>query len=284
MKSPPHGVKTPEKAPFFAEVPLCRSFRFSFSRVRCTVFWVAMIISAVSLEHVGCRAQRSSVGSSELLLHTADGLSLNATLYPVSHPHPPALILLHEIGGDRSQWSGFASRAQAAGVMALALDFRGHGIRDRSAQSRPYQLFDETDWTKLLYDVAAAHAALLEAGADPNNIAIVGAALGGSVGLTYSDQSRATQAVVIVSPGLEYETYTIEPIAARLRNVPTLLLVAEGDSYSLQSAHQLKSVSEAFFELRTFPGTAHAAQLLALSDTANAQILQWLEGIFASIP
>ena len=67
------------------------------------------------------------------------------------------------------------------------------------------------------------------------------------------------------------------PAMTRYANRPSLLLVSEGDSYAADSAKQLTGTAKGNCELREYPGSAHAIDLLDTSANAREQIALWLD-------
>ena len=59
-------------------------------------------------------------------LAAPDGAMLKATYYAANAPGP-AVLLLHMCNTDRSSWDPVGRQFSAAGIHALALDYRGYG-------------------------------------------------------------------------------------------------------------------------------------------------------------
>ena len=57
---------------------------------------------------------------------TPDGVTLKATLYPSASPGP-AVLMLHQCDDHRTVWEPLGTRLAAAGITALAIDYRGYG-------------------------------------------------------------------------------------------------------------------------------------------------------------
>jgi uncharacterized protein len=55
-----------------------------------------------------------------------DGVTLKGTLFPSASPGP-ALLLLHQCDDRRTVWDPLGQRLAAAGITALAIDYRGFG-------------------------------------------------------------------------------------------------------------------------------------------------------------
>lgn len=110
-----------------------------------------------------------------------DGVALKATYYDAGTPGP-AVILLHMCNTDRTSWDPVGRQLSAAGIHALALDYRGYGesagprFTELPAQERQ-KLVNE----KWAADVDAAYTFLVsQGGVDKSRVG----AGGGSCGVT----------------------------------------------------------------------------------------------------
>lgn len=216
----------------------------------------------------------------DLTFTTTDGYTIAGTLYVVDRPAPAGLILVPMLGTTRQRWLSFAQAAQAEGYLSLAIDMRGHGDSTvRRGMKTSYKSFSTQDWLGVTNDIAAAKKALLDAGADPNNIAVVGASIGANLALRYATGDSEIQAAVLVSPGKEYHGVTIEDALAEYGQRPLMLMTTTGDSYSQETCTALKQLAKTHCELHEYPGAAHGTDLLDTNENANGQILLWLSAI-----
>jgi pimeloyl-ACP methyl ester carboxylesterase len=124
-----------------------------------------------------------------------------------------AVILLHMLGRNRSDWNDFASTLSNKNndYAVLSIDLRGHG--ESTSQNGntiiSFQSFTPNDFNKMIMDVKAAKQFLVtQKNVNPNNIAIVGASIGANVALNYAASDPSINAVVLLSPGLDYKGVT----------------------------------------------------------------------------
>jgi alpha-beta hydrolase superfamily lysophospholipase len=184
------------------------------------------------------------------------------------------------LGSDRSQWDAFARRAQREGYASIAIDLRGHGDSlPPSGSEVSYKSFETADWLGALQDIDAAKAALLQHGADPENLAVVGASIGANLALRYAVAHQDIQAVVMLSPGLDYRGIQTEPDVLAYGKRPSLMLTTTGDSYSATSCTTLKALSPGFCELREYGGATHGTDILDAEQASTDQIFLWLSHI-----
>jgi pimeloyl-ACP methyl ester carboxylesterase len=195
----------------------------------------------------------------------------------VQGDNPPGLILAHRLGSDRHEWDTFAGRAQSQGYFCIAFDARGHG-QSLAADGRAvsHRDFRDTQWLAMVDDFAAAKEELIRRGVDPENIAVLGAELGGSAALYYSRSDPDIRSVVLLSPGRKYKVFDTEATIRDLRGTPILLIATEDDSYSLSSSISLKEAAQGYCELRTYAGSRLGVDILAFSENATAQVFRWL--------
>jgi dienelactone hydrolase len=218
-----------------------------------------------------------------ITLETADGYAVRASLYRVSNPNTPGLIFVHMLGASRQDWDAFARRAQREGIMSIAFDMRGHGESTKRGNDRvSYRSFAPADWSNVVQDVSAAKKALLEAGADPENIAAVGASIGANLALTYAAGDEQIQALVLLSPGIEYHGVKALTAIDAYGNRPILLMTATGDAYSAQSCIALRAAARGQCEIREYDGGAHGTDLLDSHTQCGEQILLWLRPIIGT--
>ena len=246
---------------------------------------VAVCILALALLQIGACTRDTAPVVADVQFDTADGFRIHGTVYPIESDRPPGLILVHMLGSDRSRWQDFARRAQRAGFMCLAYDMRGHGQSSvQNGQSRPFARFADSDWAAATGDIEAAKKALVAQGADPANLAVVGASIGANLALVYAQRDRDIQAVVLLSPGLEYKSIRTEPVMKAYPGRPVLLMASEEDTYSAKSCAVLKEAARGYSELRGYAGSAHGTDLLVSEQGAAEQILMWLGEILQSDP
>jgi len=227
-----------------------------------------------------CRRPHSPTAGAppeDLALTSADGVQLAATLYRAKETNPPGLVLVHMLGADRRVWNSFAESAQRAGFMCIAFDLRGHGESIFKNDARiSYRSFTPHDWQDVSHDIDAAKRALTVQGADPNNLALVGASIGANLSLDYAASHKDVQALVLVSPGLDYKGIKAQPALKTYGKRPLLLIFSEGDAYAASSGWALKGAAVGLCELREYAGTAHGTDLFDVSRNAAEEVCLWL--------
>jgi pimeloyl-ACP methyl ester carboxylesterase len=208
-----------------------------------------------------------------------DGAMVYGTLRTPAQPNRPAMLLLHMWGSDRTSWDLFARAAASQGFMTLAIDLRGHGDA-RAAGANVVATAPESLVNDILeHDIGSAIDYLVDNGADPDNLVLVGASVGANLALAYASVDTRIQAVVLLSPGEEYRGVAVMPALDAYSHRPLMILATEGDSYSAQTAREMKSAAQSYCELRMYRGTAHGTDILVTIQSAINQIFLWLEPI-----
>jgi len=250
------------------------AFPFIYRHFRALGILAALVLLTA------CSQKSPPPTSRDVTLVTEDEYHIAATLYPVSADHPPGLILVHGYGGNRHDWTAFAKRGQRAGYMSIAIDLRGHGASAHQAgKSIDYHEFTKKDWMDTLHDIDAARKELIKEGADPDNLAAVGASLGANLVLHYALHHDDIQAVVMVSPGLDYHGIQTEKAIQAYGKRPVMFVYATGDTYAASSAQRLKALATGYAELREYQGAARGTDIFDRSLNANEQIFTWLKPI-----
>lgn len=208
---------------------------------------------------------------------SADDTIIYGTYYPVADAKPPGMALVHMLRSNRQAWESFAMRAQAAGIATLAIDMRGHGESvQRGTDILSYSEFDTADWERVMLDIDAALDELRARGADPDNLALVGASIGGNLSLRYAATHPEVQALILLSPGSDYRGIEIKDDLKAYGRRPIMLVVAEGDAYSVTSVRELDAIAPGLCEIREYPGAAHGSDIFMTAEGAEAQALLWL--------
>jgi len=178
------------------------------------------------------------------------------------------------VAKDRYSWDAFAREAQTAGFMSLAIDL-----------PYAYQAPAPDEKDQALATLAIAKKVLIERGADPDDIVVVGASLGANLAAHFLSADPALFAAVLISPGLEYRGVVCDrDLLQAAGRRPVLVMVAKGDSYAASTARALREEAAGLFELREYEGAAHGTDLLERSEHATAQALVWLDQMLNRAP
>jgi len=87
---------------------------------------VCRILAGLALASLPVAASASAPPARDVDVAAPDGVTLKATYYPAAQPGP-GVLLLHMCNTDRGSWAPLGPQLAAAGLHALALDYRGYG-------------------------------------------------------------------------------------------------------------------------------------------------------------
>ncbi|MGH2946258.1 MAG: alpha/beta hydrolase family protein [Solirubrobacteraceae bacterium] len=211
----------------------------------------------------------------EVSYATSDGVKISATLRlpPGRAPRPiPAVVLVHQLGGDRHDFNALLPALGRAGYATLAYDIRGTGRSNGMVDGTVFRPgTDRAAYVAMMpRDVTAALRYLRgRPDIDGERIAVVGSSWGANVAIAASRLPGGPAATVAVSPIAD----TIARSVQRRGRPRGVLLIA--DRAELGSAWELA---------RGFgrPGRVALAQreghgVMLLPDRAvRAEILDWL--------
>ena len=205
--------------------------------------------------------------SKRVTLTTDDGIGLVASYYP---GRENAVILLHMLNRDRSDWKEFASELNRRGYTVIAPDLRGHGDSDLNWMS-----FKDPDFQKMVNDVAAAADYIYRKNeVDIESVYVVGASIGANLAVMYGVTDQNVKKVVMLSPGSTY--HGLNPLDAVFDfNKPILLVYSQRDTYSANSARTMEEMGKAERKMIAYRDShAHGTDMFAEHDTAGDDLEQ----------
>jgi non-lysosomal glucosylceramidase len=202
-------------------------------------------------------------GAEAVQLTTPDGVALAGLYYPPSQPVAPGVLLLHQRGGRKENWTSLAQLLQKNGYAVMTVDFQGHG------QSKGV-----VNWLQADQDVLAAYDFLAgQAEVDPSRIALIGASIGTQEAITFAavhpDQVRG---VAMLS------TFASKAIEQAIQTYPgpVLLIATEGDKAATLVTRQLAKIvpkAEVFILKNS---DRHGTQMLRSELKIETILLDWL--------
>jgi pimeloyl-ACP methyl ester carboxylesterase len=169
----------------------------------------------------------------------------------------PIVILLHMYPADRTSWGDFAKKLSDVGIAALAIDMRGHGKSTEPAEMHLAQRRQQRDprlYGAMHNDVAAAYQWLAQRpGLDLARFAIVGASVGCSVAIDYARRDRSVDAVVCLSPGINYMGLDSVAHMRGYANRPILLMASQEERAACETLAKLSDKAA----LKIYPMNGH---------------------------
>src|SRR5262249_2137018 len=147
----------------------------------------------------------------------SDGLVIAATYYGAAKRPAPGVLLLHMVGGRKEDWGKFALQLRSAGFNVLAIDLRGHGMTG-----------GDLAWTKAPGDGKPVIAEFrARPSMIPDKVFIVGASIGANLALNACVDVSQCKAVVLLSPGLNYQGIETADAIVRYGARPVLIVASK---------------------------------------------------------
>jgi alpha-beta hydrolase superfamily lysophospholipase len=251
-----------------------------FTRSLFIAFAIAFTVSRAPAQQPPPRAVR---------LTTADDVGIAAAFYPATTNPAPGVILVHDYGKNRDEWSSFIPGLRSAGFAVLSFDLRGHGESTRRLTAEgpkvlDYQNFNAHDFQDMLLDLEAAYDWLVaQSGVDKSRVALVGAGLGANLALRYGAFNDEIRAFLLFSPAFVYQNVRTDDVIAKLRQRPVRICVSQFDAFSYESCKRLIDLHiqagnpGGTNDLTVCSGSNHGAQMLANVKQLPGITIVWLK-------
>lgn len=159
-------------------------------------------------------------------LSTKDGWTLSAVYLPTTKD--TTVVLLHDLGKNKEEFSSFRKALAKAGFGYVALDLRGHG---QSATKANYKSFEkegpDNPFNKMMQDALAAVSFLKSKGISEEKIILLGTGLGANVAAKTAGAAPNLQGIALISPGVNIRD--VLPVPALRAYKGAVLLAASSD-------------------------------------------------------
>lgn len=242
----------------------------------CLIFWVNPSFAAQKRKPV------------ELEIPSFDGFKLSATLDVPDGASlknkVPMVIFLHSICQSQGIWEGFPKEIKdSLSVATLNIDLRGHGksVKTKKNKGLYWQDLQPADYKKMPDDILEPLKFIRKnyPEVDSNNIAIIGASLGATVGTMAAsfDHDDSVKTVIMISPMLEYKGFDMRLPIVKYGAHPILILVSKKDRTPYNSSVELIKFAQGRKQLKVFPFGGNSESLLKFQPEAKVLIKNWLE-------
>lgn len=201
-------------------------------------------------------------------LPSADGVTIAGEFYEGSARPSPAVLLVHMLTRNKSEWGGLPDRLRDLGLTVLTIDLRGHGQSSGSAQDLPL----------MTQDVRAALQWLVSRpNVRPDAMAVVGASLGASLALLASVEVPQVRAIGLLSPSLDYRGLRTDVgLIKRLGSRSLWLASSAEDPLALRTMKDFAAEPSGPREQHVSTAVAHGTALLDRDADLGRTLVDWL--------
>ncbi len=210
----------------------------------------------------------STATAGEVSLTTSDGVHLASEAWGDG---AEGVLLVHDEGRSRQDWSTLAPRLAANGFRVLALDLRGHG-GSSTAPAPP------AEYVKMPADVVAGIGWLESHGA--SKVHLVGAAFGANLALQVAGSNALVSDVVALSPQLNAQGLKVSGVLAGYGERSLLAVASEDDTLSARAASYLIQQTTGPKHLQLYEAAGSGARMLNGAPDLETLVLSWLNGTF----
>ncbi|MEO0324713.1 MAG: alpha/beta fold hydrolase [Myxococcota bacterium] len=194
-------------------------------------------------------------------------------------PGSPAVVLLHQVGADRTEWSPVILALVEAGFSVLAYDQRGHGasVRAPDGSRRDPRALSTEEWRALPEDVGAALRWLAARDAPPRAVVLGGSSVGSSAALVAGAAAPegTVAGIFVLSPGRRYRG--IDAVAPLPRYGGKLLAVAaEAETGAVDMLRTIDRLADGADTLVVEGATAHGLRLLGDDATLLGRLVTFV--------
>lgn len=228
----------------------------------------------VSLLLLSCSREQETTADTvqqrdDIFTVTADDVQIAVAYSPMANAEQ-AVLLLHMLGRDKSDYETLTKYLNYHNFTVLAIDFRGHGNSDLD-----YTTFTDKDWQNLVLDVQAGVDVLEAQGY--TRIAVVGASIGANAALKQAVQDTRIDSLVLLSAGESYRGINATAVAS-FYNRPVLFLASYADIDAAVAATKLFNAVNTDAKNIKLYDNGHGTELLDLyGETVGEEILVWLQ-------
>lgn len=205
-------------------------------------------------------------------LEASDGLELVANFYlpTIGAEDPaPAILMMHHHGSKKEAWlqSNAIPPFLEAGYAVLAVDLRGHG---ESGWRQNWELtFDDTQrWITWLTEQPEVN---------PAAISIVGASIGGDLGLNVMVEDERIRTIVVLSPAVEVQGVTTDDAVAALAGRPVFLITGASDDFSREAVVTLLPLMTGNSQVRLYDTSVCCTFFFMTEPHIAESIIAWLD-------
>ncbi|MEC7239880.1 MAG: alpha/beta fold hydrolase [Myxococcota bacterium] len=219
---------------------------------------------------VACLAWLPAAQAADVNFSAADGQRIAAFHNPVGSSKR-GVVLVHDDGGNGSDWEFFANRLKRTGFHTLAVDLRGHGA------SRVNGRLSNEDYTAMKADVIAAVNWLRRKGVE--ELILIGAGLGANLALQTAAEDTEVSKLVLLSPRHRVKGVTVDGFLGRYGERPVMIAVSVEDTYASKTSLLLDSQAVGEHKMEILSNAGSGTQMLDREPSLASTIQGFLNDV-----
>ena len=231
----------------------------------------------VFLLHGVSAPAQSPPAARDITITAPDGTSLKATYYAAAKPGP-AVLLLHMCNTTRTSWAPLGLQLAAAGIHALAMDYRGFGESggDRY-DGLAFQDAQTTVNEKWPGDVDAAYAFLLaQPGVDKTRTGVAGGSCGVNQAVRFARRHPEATSLVLLAGSTDAEGFRF---IEQTHWLPIFAAAAADDQYDARAPQLMEWLLALSGNPRNrfsgFKDGKHGTEIFGPHPELPTQIVAW---------
>jgi dienelactone hydrolase len=236
---------------------------------------------------LGCTLVAQGAGGSRTVtIPTADGTRLAGTYYDAARPGP-AVLLLHMCATTRQSWEPLAPQLAAAGIHALAVDYRGFG---ESGGDR-FQAMAPGDAQRVVAerwpgDMDAAYDFLVsQPGVDRTRVGAAGASCGVAQAAGLAERHAEVRSLALLAGGLDVAGLTF---VSNTPWLPIFAAAAGDDRYDANARASMQWILALSGNPRNrfsgFRDGGHGTEIFGRHPDLASQIAAWFTDTLVQHP
>jgi alpha-beta hydrolase superfamily lysophospholipase len=164
-------------------------------------------------------------------IKTSDGVKLAASFYKPAN-RSPAVLLVHDAGGNRAQLEPMAERLVKANFGVVTIDLRGHG--GSKTEKLDWEKLSDGDkkstWSFAARDLdAAAEWVLGQENIHGTNLSIVGVGSGCALAVRHAQSDENVVCLALLAPHAQSYGFDVKKDITALAGLPTFVLASKDD-------------------------------------------------------
>lgn len=185
----------------------------------------------------------AEVKEAPVTLSTQDGWVL-AALYLPAQDGNRTVVLLHDLGKNKEEFSSFKAALGRAGFGYLAVDLRGYGqsMGKGDASSFAKEGVDN-EFNKMTRDADAAFSFLKKKGVPEEDMAVLGAGLGANVAAKSTSLWPGVPMLALISPSTNIRDVLVIPSLRLYKNGQVLIAAGAADKKLFLEASVMRNVA-----------------------------------------